>query len=321
VKRLARGIFGLGLIVTVVLVIRGSAQSIAGLLDKAGWRLLWLAPLHAVPLLPDVVGWQVLIFERTRLRSLFVIASIREAINRLLPVANVGGEIVGIRLLSREGIPGANATSSVVVEMLLNLVAQSLFFNLGVALLLRITGSAQGSLALLIGVVGPVTILALFYWLVNSGALFTSIEKLWTRILNLRPTSMNAVSNFGQLDIAVRRLASAHGRLARGTLWQLAGLIIGTSETWLALKWLGHSVSIPVALVLESFTLAARSLFFFAPAGLGVQEAGLVGVGHLLGVGGDVAITLSLAKRMREVLFGLPALAIWRFRATRGGIA
>jgi uncharacterized membrane protein YbhN (UPF0104 family) len=79
------------------------------------------------------------------------------------------------------------------------------------------------------------------------------------------------------------------------------------------LRWLGHPVSLAAALALESLTLAARSLVFVAPAGLGVQEAGLVGVGHVLGLGSDVAIALSLAKRMREILFGLPALAAWQW--------
>jgi hypothetical protein len=88
---------------------------------------------------------------------------------------------------------------------------------------------------------------------------------------------------------------------------------VGCTETWLALRWLGHPVGFAAALVLESLTQAARHLFFFVPAGLGVQEAGLIGVGHVLGIGRDVAIALSLAKRMREILFGLPALAAWQW--------
>jgi uncharacterized membrane protein YbhN (UPF0104 family) len=95
-------------------------------------------------------------------------------------------------------------------------------------------------------------------------------------------------------------------------------LIAGSSETWLALRWLGHPSSLAAALALESLTLAARSLIFVAPAGLGVQEAGLIGVGHVLGITSDVAIALSLAKRMREIVFGLPALVAWQrmMRAT-----
>jgi hypothetical protein len=49
-----------------------------------------------------------------------------------------------------------------------------------------------------------------------------------------------------------------------------------------------------------------------AARGLGVQEAGRVGFGYLLGLGNDASIALSLAKRMREILFGVPALGYWQ---------
>ena len=79
------------------------------------------------------------------LRTLFSIAAIREAINRLLPVANIGGELVGVRLLSRGGVGGTTAAASVIIEMLLNVVAQYVFLTLGVAWLLHITGSVRAS--------------------------------------------------------------------------------------------------------------------------------------------------------------------------------
>lgn len=310
-KYLARIALTLGLVVMVVLVIREGAESIAGLLEQAGWLLLLLVPLHIVPLLLDVMGWRVLIFERTRIRSLFLIAAIREAINRLLPVANVGGELVGIRLLARQGVSGTMATTSVIIEMLLNLVAQYLFLGLGLAVLLRITGGVRATGALLIAVAAPLPLLLLLLWLLRSGTLFRIVEKLGARMLDSNAERFGALSKLAQLDTAIRRLASARKRLALATVWQLAGLIAGCSETWLALRWLGHPLSLAATLALESLTLAARSLIFVAPAGLGVQEASLVGVGHMLGLGSDAAIALSLAKRMREILFGLPALAVW----------
>ena len=312
-KYLARIALTLGIAVTVMLVIRDGAQSIAGLLKQAGPLLLWLVPFHVVPLLLDVLGWRVLIFERTRLGSLFLIAAIREAINRLLPVANVGGELVGIRLLALEGVSGTNATTSVIIEMLLNLVAQYLFLALGLGILLRITGSLRSMDALLIAVVGTLPLLLVLMWLLRSGRLLRAVEKLGARMLDSKAGRLGALSNLAQLDTAIRRLAFAHDRLALATAWQLAGLIAGSAEDWLALRWLGYPVSPATALVIESIVLAARSLIFVAPAGLGVQEAGLVGIGHVLGIGSDVAIALSLAKRMREILFGVPVLAVWRF--------
>lgn len=301
----------------VILVVREGAHSIASLLEHAGWLLLLLVPLHGVPLLLDVMGWRVLILGPRRIPVLFLIASIREAINRLLPVANVGGELVGIHLLARQGVGGTAAATSVIVEMLLILVAQYLFVTLGVACLLHLTGSVKATGALLIAVAGGLPIVVLLVWLLNSGALFGAIKKLASKMLGISRRTTGVLDKLTHLDAAIRELTAARGRLARAILWQLAGLIAGCSETWLALRWLGAPMSLAAALALESLTLAARSLVFIAPAGLGVQEAGLIGVGHVLGLGSDVAIALSLAKRMREILFGVPALAAWHWMGAK----
>lgn len=309
---MARIALVLGLAVMIVLVAREGAQSIASLLRHAGWLLLLLVPLHVAPLLLDVMGWRVLIPGHSRIRALFLIASIREAINRLLPVANIGGELVGVNLLRREGIGGTAAATSVIVEVLLFLFAQYLFLTLGVSCLLNITGSIAATGALLTAVAGGLPVIVLLMWLLRSGLFFRVIERMASSMLASNGPS-SVMHQLARLDTAIRELTAARGRLARTIAWQLAGLIAGCSETWLALRWLGHPLSLAGALVLESFTLAARSLIFVAPAGLGVQEAGLIGVGHVLGLGSDVAIALSLAKRMREILFGLPAIAAWQW--------
>jgi uncharacterized membrane protein YbhN (UPF0104 family) len=77
-------------------------------------------------------------------------------------------------------------------------------------------------------------------------------------------------------------------------------------------------VPIGGALALESLSQAARHFIFLVPAGIGVQEASLVAIAHVLGVGNDLAIALSLAKRMREILFGSPALLLWYWKQGRG---
>jgi putative membrane protein len=302
----------LGIAVMIALVVREGVQSITSLLTHAGWLLLLLVPLHVAPLLLDVMGWRLLIPGHNRIRALLLIASIREAINRLLPVANIGGEVVGVNLLRREGASGTAAATSVIVEVLLFLFAQYLFLILGVACLLNATGSIATTAALLMAVAGGLPVILLLMWLLRSGLFFRAIERMGANLFAANADS-SAMSQLARLDSAIRELTAAHGRLARTILWQLASLVGGCSETWLALRWLGHPLSFGGALALESFAGAARSLIFFAPAGLGVQEAGLVGIGHVLGLGSDVAMALSLAKRMREILFGLPALASWQW--------
>ena len=293
------------------LAIRESATSIAGLLADAGWLLLLLVPLHTVPLFLDVVGWRVLILEPARTRSLFLIAAIREAINRLLPVANVGGELVGIRLLARHGVRSSTAAASVIVEMQLHVVALYLYVELGLACLLRLTDKIAGSSALFAIIASPLPLGLFAAWLARRGTLLKVVESIGARVPIAKVERLSASSRVAPLRTAITRLASAYGRLSLSVILQLLGLIVGCLETWLALRWLGHPLSFEGALILEATTLAVRSLIFVAPAGLGVQEAGLVGIGHVLGLGGDVSVALSLAKRMREIVFGLPALAAW----------
>jgi putative membrane protein len=309
----------LGLGVMILLIAREGAQAILSLLSRAGWVLFLLVPLHALPLLLDVLGWRALIAGRSRLTALFFIACIREAVNRLLPLGSVGGELVGIRLLAQQGFDGTMAAASVIVELAVTLATQYLFVVLGVVCLLRLTDAMRLSGGLLLGLCASLLLLALFIALLRNGAIFGRMERVAQRLLGLNTQASSVLFQGSRLDAAIRELFAAHGRLARTLLWQFAGLVVGCAETWLALHWLGHPVGFAAALALESLTQAARHLFFLVPAGLGVQEAGLIGVGHVLGIGTDVAIALSLAKRMREILFGLPALVAWQWIEGRRG--
>jgi len=171
--------------------------------------------------------------------------------------------------------------------------------------------------ALGIGLAAALPPLVLMIVIARSGRVFHRVEQLAMRLLRPWLNEHREFDYGARVDAAVRETFAARGRLSRALGWQIAGLIAGSSETWLALRWLGHPVGISDALVLESLTQAARSVFFMVPSALGVQEAGLIGVGLLLGLGSDVALALSLAKRMREVLFGLPSLLAWQWTLGR----
>ena len=78
-----------------------------------------------------------------------------------------------------------------------------------------------------------------------------------------------------------------------------------------------HPIGVGGALMLESLTQALRHLAFVVPAGLGVQEAGLIMFGHALGISGELALAVSMAKRLRELLCALPALISWQWMEVR----
>ena len=90
--------------------------------------------------LPYTLGWAILLrgtegANNAGLGYLFWVTTVREAIDRLLPVASVGGGVIGVRLLRWRGLPAAQVGASIIVEILLTLFAVYLFFVVGVLLL------------------------------------------------------------------------------------------------------------------------------------------------------------------------------------------
>ena len=75
------------------------------------------------------------------------------------------------------------------------------------------------------------------------------------------------------------------------------------------------------ALLLESLGQAVRGAAFAVPGALGVQETGYVLLAPLAGLTPDVALALSLAKRVRELLLGLPGLLYLHFSGRSRGAA
>lgn len=311
----------LGLTAAIVLVVRQDWAAIRQAFDHAGWALLWLLPFHALPLLLDVLGWRLLLApsdpqRRAGVPFLFWVATIREACNRLLPVANIGGEIVGIRLVKWRGLPGTPVAASVIMELLLTLVSQYLFAALGILLLIGLTqhigtlnsilGALVASLPLPIGLI----------YLVRHGQVFLRLESLAEKMLG-GPSRLTELLDGAALDHEVRKLYARPLRLACACMWQFSGFVVGSFETWLALQLLGYPISVWDAIAIEAVTQLMRHLIFFVPAGLGVQEGGLILFGNLMGLPADAAIALSLIKRAREVGFGLPALVSWQWAEAR----
>lgn len=312
-KLVARFAFLVGLGVVFTLVARTGGQTLIRELSRAGWLLLLLVPLHILPLILDVLGWRVLITEASRLRELLLIAAIREAINRLLPVANIGGEFIGVRLLIRHGTSSGVAAASVIVETMLTLVSQSLFAAIGLVCLAGLTAKLQLTTSLLLGFSLGLPALAAVIALIASGSILSELDRLAARVFTAIAPGMPRIMLRALLEASIRQLVRSPSRLMRASAWQLSGLLAACLETWLVLRWLGHPVGFAAAVALESLMQAARSVLFIVPSGLGVQELGLIGLSHVLGIGVDVALALSLAKRVREVLFGLPALAMWHW--------
>src|SRR5262245_40402210 len=111
---------------------------IAGGIQGAGWGVLAVTAFHAVQMIFSALAWQVLLPPTLApgLIAFTILRWIREGVNNLLPVAQIGGEVVAARLLRRYGVPLAPGGASVTVDLTIEILTQVVFTLIGLALVL-----------------------------------------------------------------------------------------------------------------------------------------------------------------------------------------
>jgi putative membrane protein len=306
-----------GLALLIGLVVYEGAADIATILARAGWVLCWLVPLHLIPVALDARGWQVLLQkDAPNLAYLSWVAAVREAVNRLLPAANIGGEVLGIRLGALAVATPGVVPASVIVEVLLTMIGQYVLCVLGVVMTMFAVAALPGVGSMVTALLLSLLVPLLLVLMLKKGDVFTRIELLARRLIG---ADNKALADFDgpQLDLALRTLLKRYRVLAAALAWQLSGMLFGCLETWLALSLLGHPVGLFAALSIEALSLIIRSVAFFVPGGLGIQEAGIIMLGRLYGIDAEVALSMALVRRMREVTFGVPALISWQWFEAR----
>jgi hypothetical protein len=119
------------------------------------------------------------------------------------------------------------------------------------------------------------------------------------------------LSDSGSVHVAIQSIYRERREVVASIGLHVLGWLSGAAETWLALWFMNHTLSAGDVLSLESLVFALRTVAFVVPWAAGVQEGGYIVVGALFGLGPDVALALSLLKRAREVLTGVPGLIAW----------
>src|SRR5262252_10411675 len=89
---------------------------------------------------------------RPQLRTCVLLRFVREAINVLLPLAQVGGDLIGAGLLTLYAVPGALAAASVIVDVLIQAATQFLFAIFGLLTLVTLEASEALARSAAIGI-------------------------------------------------------------------------------------------------------------------------------------------------------------------------
>jgi putative membrane protein len=298
--------------------------AVMAILALAGWGLLLVALFHLLPLALDAVAIRVLFNEGRQhgsMRDALLARWAGESANSLMPAGQIGGPVLMARHLAQRGLRMQDAAAAITVSTTLQTFGQIMFALLGVALLgMQATHVSQQSLRASALIASAFLALQVggFYWIQRRG-LFSKLMRAATRFAGKRDWSQ-WMTQAAAIDAAVQVTYGRGGRVGASFLLSLAGWLVGTGEVYLILQLIHHPVGWLDALLLESLGQAIRGAAFAIPGALGVQEGGYLLLAPLAGLPADAALALSLAKRARELLLGLPGL-LYLHLSSRAGAA
>ena len=306
------GLLGLGLL--TYLIADAGAGAVADAMLLIGWGLLPVTAFHALPLVISTLSWREMLEAagRPALATLVLVRWIRESVNNLLPVGQVGGELVGARLVHQSGVSGASALGSVVVDLTVGLLSQMVFVVIGLAVLLNYS-TAPAVLGVVWGVLAGMGIFLLcllgFFAFQQHGMM-----RFGARIaggLLKEGKKEHLVARASDVDQKIRAIYRSP-RIWRASAIRLVGWLSGAGEIWLIMYFLGKPIGFGEALVLEAFITGIRSAAFLVPGAIGIQEGAAIVFGSLFGISAADSLAISLGKRVREILLGVPGLVSWQ---------
>ncbi len=305
------GLF-VGLLIFIGLIAWQGVREIAHLFLDTGWTLLILPVVWLPCLIAAVISWRLLFINDTTppfshaLKAIWI----GRAINTLLPVATIGGEIIKARLLTLWGSSGVAATASVFVDKTVQALAVAAWAFIGALLLISLAIDDELAIAALAGALTLVAAIFGFIFVQRAG-----IAGFMTRFMGKFVASdswAEITTNAEAVDRVVLQLYTRARILFWSILWRTFGLVLQTTEVWFACYLLGQPITVVEALMLKSLTSTLSDIAFFIPNAYGIQEGSYVVLGALLGLTPDFSLAVSLATRLRELIVDLPGLLVWQ---------
>jgi putative membrane protein len=301
----------IGLAVATILIVHFGWRQVVDAALAVGWQgLVALIGIYLVCLVLCAVAWRIVILDAPRHAILICLWArwLRESIGNLALIPTAG-EIAGARELNRHGVRSGMAGASTIVDLTLELLSQIVFTLFGLTLLITwyrgleigpwlVTGIAVSALA------------AAGFILAQRRGLFRFLERLPDK-LDLK-WAWTVLPDAEGIHAGVQTIYQHRGRVLASGGVHLAAWVVGVGEAYVGLYFMGHAIAWSDALTLESIAFALRTAAFVIPSRLGIQEGGYILLGAMFGLSPEVALALSLLKRGREVVTGLPCLIIWQ---------
>lgn len=243
---------------------------------------------------------------------------VRDSASEALPFSQVGGMVLGVRAAGLFGMPTRLAVASMIVDVTTELIGQLLYVGFGLLLLLARGAQSAAATTLERSILIGLALVAL------CGIVFLAMQRRGLGWLSgklagrLFPASAAYMSGVGA---DLRAIHHSPLRLVASACIHFCAWSAAALTTWVAFRLIGERVDISAVIALDSLVYAARSLAFFVPNALGVQEAAYTVLGPLVGIGKEFALAVSLLRRARDIAVGIPILLAYQYFESRRALA
>jgi len=255
--------------------------------------------------------WRMLL--RSRQRGSYWLCvwgrAVRDATGEFLPFSQVGGFVLGARVISMGGVTMANAVASTLGDVTTEFLAQLVFVGIGLAIFSRKAPGSELLVPVAIGLCVAV-VMGVGLILAQRGAGTRIFRGIALKIAGA--TGEGAAGHMARLQEALDVMYGERDRLALSALFHLFCWFGTATASYVGFHALGVPLSYIDAICIEAMLHAIMALAFFIPGRAGVQEAAYTVLGGIFGIAPDVALSLSLLRRVRDFVIAVPVLLAWQ---------
>jgi len=302
----------LGLAVTVYLVTYAGFGAVLKAAAAVGWGGFALLCLYGLALFPILgLGWYVLVPAgmRTSLAVFIWARLVRDAGSEVLPVSQLGGMALGARTAILHGMDAPLSAASMIVDVTTEMLGQMGYIAIGVLILSAQAAHDPFARSLTATFVTGFVVAAI------AGGIFLAMQRYghyWIATRVAGKLFPRALAVGTAVAAGLDTIYGSRARFALSLALHFCGWVMSGVGTWIAFRLMGERVDLAPVLAIESLVYAARSAAFVVPNALGVQEAAYALLAPVLGVGREFGLAVSLIKRARDLVIGVPVLLAWQ---------
>jgi len=278
------------------------------MLSDIGFGFVLIMGVYGLVTYIDTVSWRYGFHpdqaRRLNLLPLWRIRQIGEAYNVITPLGTVGGEPVKAQLLKDHyHFTFKQGLASLVLSRTTFLTALILFFIPGIYLILSSEiVSGEFKTISLVGMAVFTTLIFLFFLFQVTGML--GVLASWAGRLFPKHREHSFLNHLQVLNTLMSAYYKEHrGRVMLSIFYALVGWVVGLSELYFAMHYLGYDPSFQELWIIEALIQLVRVGSFFIPMSLGAQEGGLILIFVAMGLTADLGLAVSFVRRIKELIW------------------